>query len=1085
VADLQAQLAALTAQLASLTGGSSVGTSGVTYTFAKNLQVGSTGEDVRMLQKVLNSSADTKVASTGAGSPGSETTYFGPATKAAVIKFQNKYASDVLTPVGLTKGTGFVGSATRAKLNAMSTGGGTTGGGTTTPVTGTVSVTLDATSPAQGAVIQGQALADLAHYRLTNTSGTEARITKVVLSRTGISSDSTLSNVYLFSGAQRVTDAATVSVGKITFINASGIVTIPAGGSVVLSVQADIAGSTAGQIVGVALDSAESNVTVSGALPIASSFQSVAAASLGTVALTYTGPSSATDNPATEVRVFEAQTVVSTHKARLESVTFENRGTTKDGDLTNLKLYVDGVQVGSTVAKFTNDRATFDLKSSPVSLDTGTRIIKVLADVVGGSSYTYSVQIRRASDLRVVDAELNQPILATTFPVAAGTANNISGGSLSVSRAASSPSSNVSVGGTNVKLATFEFRASGEDVKIEAITVDADTSASAGGLDNGKVFVNGSQVGSTLDIAEGATTEFTFGSSFVAKAGAVTTVDIYADAKTSTSTNLINNETVDVGVSIASADTEGLNSGNTVTAISEVEGFSRTVSASSLSAAKASGYGNQTMIAGTNNVKLGSFTLSAGSTEGINVNTIVVNLSSANAASVTDLMLKDASGGAQIGTTKASPSTDNSFSANVSIPASGTKTIDIYGSIKSGAEAGSWVATIDSTTGGTGATTANSATVGSDVTLQTITVGSGTITVAVNDGSTPNSYNAVAGSSEVKVGTFRFTAQYSPFTVQELKVKVPTDAATSVSAVILKWSGGSASGALTLPSVAGETHATSTFTGLSFQIPENTSKDLDVYVSIPTIASGASTGKAISVLIDANEGFKAVDGAGTSDTTAAAADLNSAATSGKGTEYVRKSIPTLSAVALDSTTLSAGSNQVLGRVKVTADAAGDVGWKKISFTVNKTAAITLGATTTLALWDGSNQIGGTFGTTTGNLRGTLDSLVNLTSGNLTFVATSEKEIAAGTSKTYELRGTVGGLASGSNSVSVSIANASASVTTGTATGVAADTVASSPSFGWTDRSSISTVHSESTSDWTTDYLVKTLPLTVGDRSVNF
>jgi hypothetical protein len=101
------------------------------------------------------------------------------------------------------------------------------------------------------------------------------------------------------------------------------------------------------------------------------------------------------------------------------------------------------------------------------------------------------------------------------------------------------------------------------------------------------------------------------------------------------------------------------------------------------------------------------------------------------------------------------------------------------------------------------------------------------------------------------------------------------------------------------------------------------------------------------------------------------------------------------------------------------------------------------------------------------------------------VATSEQEIAAGTSKTYELRGTVGGLASGSNSVSVSIANASASVTTGTATGVAADTVASSPSFGWTDRSSISTVHSESTSDWTTDYLVKTLPLTVGDRSVNF
>ncbi len=88
------------------------------FIFLRDLREGDTGADVLELQRFLNTDAATKITGPTALA-GSETGYFGQATKNAVIRFQNKYADEVLRPAGLIQGTGFVGLWSRLKLNQM------------------------------------------------------------------------------------------------------------------------------------------------------------------------------------------------------------------------------------------------------------------------------------------------------------------------------------------------------------------------------------------------------------------------------------------------------------------------------------------------------------------------------------------------------------------------------------------------------------------------------------------------------------------------------------------------------------------------------------------------------------------------------------------------------------------------------------------------------------------------------------------------------------------------------------------------------------------------------------------------------
>lgn len=73
----------------------------------KDLKYGMRTEEVRVLQKFLNAQGYT-VAQSGGGSPGNETTFFGPATRAALTRFQSAHA--------ISPAVGYYGPITRSTI---------------------------------------------------------------------------------------------------------------------------------------------------------------------------------------------------------------------------------------------------------------------------------------------------------------------------------------------------------------------------------------------------------------------------------------------------------------------------------------------------------------------------------------------------------------------------------------------------------------------------------------------------------------------------------------------------------------------------------------------------------------------------------------------------------------------------------------------------------------------------------------------------------------------------------------------------------------------------------------------------------
>ena len=211
-----------------------------TCSITTTLRVGSKGAEVKCLQAALDQGL------VGDGS-------FGPKTKARVVAWQASVglvadgvfgpksraawmaSMSVTYPAGCTSAVGY------SSTTGVSCAGGTTTT-TTTTQTGPVSVSLASDNPASGYIIGNQAIADLLHVTFTGT-GT---VNSIVLNRGGISDQNTLSAVYLYDGATRLTDGYSFNNSGVLTINSIGLAV---NGSKTISIKADVAsGQTASSL---------------------------------------------------------------------------------------------------------------------------------------------------------------------------------------------------------------------------------------------------------------------------------------------------------------------------------------------------------------------------------------------------------------------------------------------------------------------------------------------------------------------------------------------------------------------------------------------------------------------------------------------------------------------------------------------------------------------------------------------------------------------------------------------------------------------------------------------------------------------
>ena len=943
-----------------------------------------------------------------------------------------------------------------------------------TPVTpaGGLSLSMSANNPVSATIISddsstAQALVPFLAVNLTASSAGSVRVTQMKFERTGISADSDISNTYLYYGNERLVEGGSLSSKILTFndTSAEGIITIPAGATRTVWLKADLAVPTAAsKTIGFNLTEVVSNASsLSGSYPLVGNAMSTAQATdLGYAVISGTMVPSSTFEVNSDEKDFESFKITLTatdQDIALHGLRLTKIGSIGVGDVDNFRLQVAGATIG-TATMNADGELFFDLSNSPYEISKGnSRTLSMVVDIVKGSTRTFKFDVRDASDIIVKD--MGYGVFTQSFTsgvtswsaLSAAASYEIQAGTLSIVKDNSSPSGQVAAKATNVKLATFKVEATGEDVRVRSLDIKTDTSALNGGLQNGKIYFDGVQVGSTKNLTETTdNTNFTFGSSLIVPAGTVKMLDIYADIRTTTSTD-ITSGTVQVDI-VAGSDAQGQVSLQTVT-VPGASGNALTVNESALSMAKYAAYGNQYLTSPADDARIGSFTVSAGSTEGIDVNTIYLSGATSGEVSNVRLML----GTTELASKVTMPSTNSTSTFNIgnklSLAAGEAKVVDIYANVKSGLAS----ANITTIVAGEGTSkVTNTTQTAAGATLQTMAVAEGAIT-ANAAGSKPDSTIVVAGLPGVTVNAIEFSAQNEAQTINNLQIDADTGGDTNtVSRIVLEYP--TKTGTATAYGYLGGT-GIAQFYNLGLFVDKDSTAVLTIKADLSTIAQGSVSGNLVRLDLVASASPDSDKFSAVGESSGVTIYAYTAGTLTGNAMVARATKPTITLATLPSTSLTAGT-QTISRFTITADAVAPLSWRKMSWTTASSVGVTIDANSVKLYKQGD-------ATALNESNVSWDS----SDSTITVTTTQEQTISAGASQTYDLKAGMALAGTGYKYINTSINSSSA--TSAQVTGNLTYLLSAETGFIWSDRSASPHSADGSSTDWVNSTYVKNLP----------
>ena len=989
---LEAQIAALLAQIQQLqaqlnTSGSS---SVASPTFSRSLTVGSTGADVKSLQQWLNAKGYT-VAASGAGSVGNETSYFGPATKAAVAKWQ--------AANGLFAG-GFFGPLSRAKVASMAT---TTPTTPVTPVTPTTPTTPVVTAPASGLAASLASSNPTAGALISSASSAAARVpvlavnltagnsgavnvSQIKFTKVGVISDSSVSGAYLTESGKVIAQYNSLSGGVLVF---SGLgLSVSAGQTRTFELAIDpaqnlSAGNTVAFRVNAATDVSATDVagtvvTAGGSYPLNGNTFTVTSVSNPSIAtLTVASSSIGTSVTAGSQNVIVGAWTFTggNSKVWLKGVNFKVIGSANKSDLKNAKLFINGTQVGSTLASVASDgSAYFDLVSVPGTINTGANNIQLYADVMGSASFNFQFEILNSYDILAVDSQYNVPVSATSN---VGTQVTILAGQITTTLASDTPTGNVAKGQSNVTFAKYNIYAAGEAVKVKWLgftlsmtgTLGADYDAE---VKNVRMMDDaGGQMGSTISslVTSVTCTNTAFSAATTTASNCFgssgSPINYIVPANTTRVLSLIGD--VQSGAAFASvtgsltgntSNLQGLSSSQTASS-GGATGSAMSLSATSLTVAKNTAVGTQTFAKGATVRKIGSYALTASSAESVTISNVTVLMGPAT-STFQNLMVKV--GSVQFGQTQTTLAAAGSysFSGTAFAVAKGTTTyVDVYADTLS--SAASQTITVASTlsscsgSGSTGTAVSCASTAGQNVTV----AGQATLTVSVNSSLTPATGQLVMGTNGVTLGAFQLseTSNIDEVKITDLNVFDVVTATSSVNPSFGNLKLYKSTDLVTPIGTAGSSNtsvATSTpgfgyyykFAGVNLVVPQNGSISLVLKGDVATYNSNAATDNSahtfrIATSTDTDNdtmGTETVNAKGSTSNASSSVVLASGGAAANTITVLRTKL-TASATALGvSPRTSKSSQDDFANIAFAADAADNAYLNTLTVTFSGTAA---------------------------------------------------------------------------------------------------------------------------------------------------